>query len=79
MLMPESVSPEACAEALADTFTIRGKKVTLRVPIDWHQDPFNSRSWRLVLHELDPLKPLLYHYFTTGEGEALRRALDIAL
>jgi len=78
MIGPYSVDPQECSEALLDTFTIRGETVTLRVPIDWHQDPFGNRSWCMYLHALDALKPLLYHYRETGEVEALTRARDIA-
>ncbi len=79
MMRTYVIDPTERAEALADIFTIRGQTVTLRVPIDWHQDPFDNRSWRMWLHALDALKPLLYHYQETGEVEALARARDIAL
>jgi len=79
MLRPYAVGPAERAEALAGTFIIRDQTVTLLVPIDWHQDPFGNRSWRMYLHALDALKPLLYHYRETGEVEALLRAREIAM
>jgi len=79
MIRPYSAGAARRADALRGIFVIRGETVTLQVPIDWHQDPFGNRSWRMWLHALDALKPLLFHYRETGEAVALERALEIAL
>jgi heparinase II/III-like protein len=48
-------------------------------PIDWLQDPFQSRSWRAQLHTLRLLDVLFQMYRKDGELDALKRARDIVL
>ncbi|MFH2008675.1 MAG: heparinase II/III family protein [bacterium] len=79
MIRPYFPTAAERADALLGTFTIRGETVALHVPIDWHQDPFGNRSWRMSLHALEALKPLLVHYQETDEVVALEHARDLAL
>lgn len=79
MVRTYSADPAVRADALLGIFEIRGETVTLRVPVDWRQDPFGNRSWRMWLHALDALKPLFIHYRETGEVVALEHARDLAL
>ncbi len=52
--------------------------MSLSVPIDWNQDPFGNRSWRMYLHALDAIEPLLVHYDQTKQTVALEQAAAIA-
>jgi Heparinase II/III-like protein/Heparinase II/III N-terminus len=51
----------------------------LAPPIDWHQDPFQSRSWQALLHMLRLLDILFRMHFEDGELGALEQARDIVL
>ncbi|HEX6665094.1 MAG TPA: heparinase II/III-family protein [Solirubrobacterales bacterium] len=52
-------------------FEVHGRPVELRPPINWRQDPHESRSWCYQLHALTWLKPTLRMYADSGSREAL--------
>ena len=56
-----------------------GQPAKLTPPIDWHQDPYDNRTWVFRLHALDWLNPLLDLYAEHGNAAALATARDIAL
>jgi hypothetical protein len=58
-------------------FEVYGLPARLKPPIDWHQDPHESRSWRYQLHSLIWLKPLFLAHARSGSRGALAVSLDI--
>ncbi|HEX3174176.1 MAG TPA: alginate lyase family protein [Solirubrobacterales bacterium] len=58
-------------------FEVYGQATILKPPIDWLQDPHESRSWCYQLHSLMWLKPLFLAYVETDDRNALAVALDI--
>lgn len=66
------------AASLAEgRFEVHGQTTILKPPVDWLQDPYESRSWRYQLHSLMWLKPLFRAYVEAGDRTALAVALDI--
>jgi hypothetical protein len=51
----------------------------LKPPIDWRQDPHESRSWCYQLHALTWLTPTLLMYADTGERDALAVGIEAVL
>jgi hypothetical protein len=76
---PSAFSAGQRAVALEGRFNVFRRTVALSPPIDWQQDPYDSRSWRYELHTLMFLGALLHRYNDEGDAEAIRRAADIAL
>ncbi len=80
---PTPPSEQKVRDALRGYFTIKfksqGSAIRLVPPVDWKQDPYQSKSWRTRLHTLGFLNPLLYAYARRHEVEALERARDLML
>jgi hypothetical protein len=78
---PHLTGPVGKAPTAADLqqgrFVVYGKPAMLLPPVDWLQDPHQSRSWRYQLHSLLWLKPLFLAHAGTGDRTALAVALDI--
>src|SRR5829696_320851 len=72
-------SSEARRAARRWKFTVFHFQTRLKPPIDWEQDPYQSRSYRQNLHGLTWIDTLLYAYGRTGDEATLRQARDIAL
>jgi hypothetical protein len=60
-------------------FEVYGRPTTLEAPIDWAQDPHESRSWRYQLHSLMWLKPILLAYAEADDRAALEAALEVVV
>jgi uncharacterized heparinase superfamily protein len=60
-------------------FKVYHQPIKLKPPIDWHQDPHGSRSWRYQFHSLIWLKPLLLAHAESGDRAALAAAVDIVV
>lgn len=66
-----SADPFLVDEARRGRFSVSGRILELRTPLDWHMDPFADRSWRFWLHAWHWLEPLLHHHAATGDPSAL--------
>jgi Heparinase II/III-like protein/Heparinase II/III N-terminus len=55
------------------------RPVDLERPVDWRQDPYQSRSWILQLHAWRFMPPLLAGYDKYRDPRMLRLAADFAL
>ncbi len=64
---------------LAGLFYVYGSEARLASPIDWLQDPRESRTWRYELHTLTWLKEALARHAAGGDVETLAVARDAAL
>jgi Heparinase II/III-like protein/Heparinase II/III N-terminus len=64
---------------LSGRFYVYGEVQDLGVPIDWRQDPHESRTWCYELHTLTWLKEALARHAAGGDVETLAVACDIAL
>jgi hypothetical protein len=64
---------------LGGLFYVYGSEARLAPPIDWLQDPSESRSWRYELHTLTWLKEALALHAVGGDVEALAVARDVAI
>ena len=64
---------------LGNLFYVYGSEARLPPPIDWRQDPHESRSWRYELHTLTWLKEALERHSQGGDVELLAIARDVAL
>ena len=68
---------EVSADALRERrFEVHGRPAGLMAPIDWRQDPHESRSWCYQLHALTWLTPALLMYADTGSREALAAGIE---
>jgi hypothetical protein len=54
------------------------QKANLTVPVDWNQDPYGSRSFRLFLQAWRFMTPLLVGFEKTGDDALFTAALKIA-
>lgn len=70
---------QASANVLRQWFVVGDHEVRLPLPVDWRQDPINSRSWRYSLHTLQWLSPVLARYAAEGDARYLAVARDVAL
>ena len=59
-------------------FTVFGRRIELKPPLDWTMDPFDNRSWRYTLHTLQWLD-VLFRLHSNGHPPALDQAKRIAL
>jgi hypothetical protein len=66
-------------DALFIVFPTIPQSTPVKSPIDWDQDPFQSRSWQAQLHTLRFLDVLLFQYMHQQDVHQLRKACDIAL
>ena len=66
-----SADPSLVEEARRGRFSVSGRVLELRAPLDWNMDPFADRSWRFWLHAWHWLEPLLHHHAATGDPVAL--------
>jgi hypothetical protein len=64
---------------LAQLFYVYGHEAKLEPPIEWRQDPHESRSWRYELHTLTWLKEALARHALGGDVETLAVARDATL
>jgi hypothetical protein len=64
---------------LGDRFYVYGSEALLAPPIDWLQDPQESRSWRYELHTLTWLKEALARHAVGGDVEMLAVARDVVV
>jgi hypothetical protein len=64
---------------LGGRFYVYGKATELRIPIEWRQDPHQSRSWCYELHTLTWLKEALARHAKGGDVETLAVARDVVL
>lgn len=72
--------PESRAALLRGEFSLlRQAPVRLVAPVDWEQDPYDSKPWRNNLHAGEPLAQLLGMYSLERNRAALIRARDLAL
>lgn len=62
-----------------ELFYVYGSEAHLAPPIDWLQDPQESRSWRYELHTLTWLKEALARHAVGGDVEMLAIARDVAV
>jgi Heparinase II/III-like protein/Heparinase II/III N-terminus len=60
-------------------FEVYGIPTKLNPPIDWLQDPNDSRTWRYQLHSLTWLKPIFLSYAQSGDRTALAVGVDILI
>jgi hypothetical protein len=60
-------------------FEVYGIPTRLNPPIDWLQDPHDSRTWRYQLHSLTWLKPIFLAYAQAGDRVALAVGLDVLI
>jgi hypothetical protein len=83
VLFADSYSAAEQAEALEGDFDVLlGRRADLVSPVDWSQDPYQSRSWRHWLHAVGQwIDPLFYTYREGGPNslEALEHARDLIL
>lgn len=70
---------ELAREDTYEVFPGIAETAELAPPVDWLQDPFDSRSWRAQLHTFRFLDVLFQMYLKEGDIEALRRARDLVL
>lgn len=72
--------PESRAAIMRGEFSLLGRApVRLVAPVDWEQDPYDSKPWRNNLHAGEPLAQLLGLYSVERNRDALIRARDLAL
>lgn len=64
---------------LSGLFYVYGSEARLAPPIDWLQDPHESRSWRYELQTLTWLKEALARHALGGDTETLAVARDVAI
>jgi Heparinase II/III-like protein/Heparinase II/III N-terminus len=64
---------------LSGLFYVYGSEARLAPPIDWLQDPRESRSWRYELQTLTWLKEALARHALGGDTETLAVARDVAI
>ncbi|HEX6688023.1 MAG TPA: alginate lyase family protein [Solirubrobacterales bacterium] len=64
---------------LGNLFYVYGSEAKLAPPVDWRQDPEESRSWRYELHTLTWLKEALARHAEGGDVETLAVARDLVL
>lgn len=64
---------------LSRVFYIGGMSTRLATPIDWIQDPHESRTWCYELHNLTWLEPALDRYERGRDTDALVVARDVML
>jgi hypothetical protein len=64
---------------LADLFYVYGSEARLAPPVDWLQDPQESRTWRYELHTLTWLKEALARHAAGGDIETLAVGRDLVL
>jgi Heparinase II/III-like protein/Heparinase II/III N-terminus len=64
---------------LEGLYYVYGREARLAPPIDWLQDPHESRSWRYELHTLTWLKEALARHAGGGDVETLALARDVVL
>jgi hypothetical protein len=64
---------------LGGLFYVYGSETRLAPPIDWLQDPRESRSWRYEPHTLTWLKEALARHAVGGDVETLAVARDVAI
>jgi Heparinase II/III-like protein/Heparinase II/III N-terminus len=64
---------------LGGRFYVYGSDARLATPIDWLQDPHESRTWRYELHTLTWLKEALARHAAGGDVETLTVARDVTL
>lgn len=60
-------------------FQVVGRNTKLRPPVDWLQDPHDSRSWRYQLHTLAWLRPTIERHAIGGDPDALAAACDVVV
>lgn len=60
-------------------FYVYGSKAHLAPPIDWRQNPHDSRTWRYELHTLTWLKEALTRHAASRDLETLAVARDVVL
>jgi hypothetical protein len=72
-------APISTEDLATGRFTIAGTQIALHTPVNWRQDPFESRSWCYQLNTLTWLKPLLAAHTRLGQRTALELARDIAV
>lgn len=65
-------------QAASGEISVVGECLPATVPIDWHQDPIRSRSWRYELHTMSLLDPFIQLYLDEGDEAAIRQALAIS-
>jgi Heparinase II/III-like protein/Heparinase II/III N-terminus len=79
----DSYSGQEVADAMAGNYQVDSyfPAVNLTPPINWTQDPFQSKHWRDALNSFKWLDPLLWEYSSAGPLAlpALAKARDIAL
>jgi Heparinase II/III-like protein/Heparinase II/III N-terminus len=76
-LLGSSVPIPTAAGLREGQFKVYGRAVTLTPPIDWQQDPYDSRSWCYQLHSLIWLTPALRAYAASGDQVPLVASLRI--
>lgn len=64
---------------LGDRFYVYGREARLSPPIDWLQDPYESRTWCYELHTLTWLKEPLARHAAGSDVEMLAIARDVVL
>jgi len=64
---------------LGGRFYVYGSEARLVPPIEWLQDPQESRTWRYELHTLSWLKEALARHAAGGDVEMLALARDVVL
>lgn len=64
---------------LGSRFYVYGEATRLKPPIDWLQDPQESRTWRYELHTLTWLKEALARHAASRDTETLAVARDVLL
>jgi heparinase II/III-like protein len=64
---------------LGDRFYVFGSEAHLAPPIEWLQDPEESRSWRYELHTLTWLREALARHAAGRDVEMLAVARDVAV
>jgi hypothetical protein len=72
-------APPTTAELAAYPLDGAARPANLSLPVDWRQDPFKSRAWRMRLNAWDFMPPLLLGYDVSGKPELLRAGIDLAL
>jgi hypothetical protein len=78
-LVGPSEDRRTTADLIAGHCTIFGRPHQLIDPVDWAQDPHDSRSWRYELHSFTWMRPLLTAYAGNDDGAALAKARDLLL
>lgn len=72
-------SVEEKVAATHGRFTVFGKDVELERPVDWHQNPFESRSGVYELHTLQFLDVLVRMFLDDADLAALEQAVALAV